>query len=72
MKQKCLLHDTASLLPARTDGRAVEPPYTAVQAADVGSVIQAVTGLREFRDVERELQVVPSHFPEMVRNIYCA
>ena len=49
----------------------MEPPYTAVHAAEVGSVIQAVTELREFRDVERELQVVPSHFPELVRNIYC-
>lgn len=45
------------------------PPYTAVHAADVGSVMQAVTAPREFRDVERELQVVPSHFPEMIRNI---
>ena len=40
--------------PATTDGRVVAPPYVPVQAAEVGSVIQAAIGV----------QVAPSHFPE--------
>ena len=59
---------TICFSPAITEGIVSGPLYTAVHAADVGSVMQAVTGLRELRDVERELQVVPSHFPEYTRN----
>ena len=40
--------------PATTDGRVAAPPYVPVQAAEVGSVIQAARGV----------QVVLSHFPE--------
>ena len=54
--------------PARIDGRDEEPPNTDVQDVEVGSVMQSVTGPSALMSLARELQVVPSHFPEKVHN----
>ena len=46
--------------PARTEGRAVEAPYTAVHAAEVGSVMQLL----------RLEHVASEHFPRDANGLY--